>query len=447
MSSSKPQPILSTFDIVSLIVGTVVGAGLFKTPALVASALGSPHWIMLAWAIGGLASLIGALCYAELATAYPNVGGEYFFLHQAFGRSVAFLYAWARASVIVTGSIAGLAIAMGDYLAPLFPLLPHGPTVLALSAVLALTGLNSLGIHLAKNVQNFFLWLELVAVAVVLVAGYLAHPSASAVVVSPTQPLFQGLGFAMIFVLLTYGGWNEAAYLSAEARDGRRGVVKGLLLGIGVVTALYLVINFAYLWGLGAAGVAHADAPAASLFAAAFGGKAGALLSIIIAFSCMKSVNATIFLGARSNFAVGKDWHLFAWLGHWDAVGAPRRAMWIQAIIAAALILFAAWTRHGFEAVVEFTAPVFWFFIVLMALSVLVLRARGGARAGAFRVPLYPLTPLLFLAMASWLLYSSVSYTGVGALVGVVFLALGLIPLALERWWFGAKDPAASHTP
>jgi len=431
MSSSQPQRVLSTFDIVSLIVGTVVGAGLFKTPALVASALGSADAVMIAWVFGGIASFIGALCYAELATAHPNVGGEYHFIKEAFGRSIAFLYAWARATVIVTGSIAGLAIAMGDYVAPLFPSLPMGSTVLALIAVVGLSVLNARGVELAKSTQNGFLILEFLAVAIILCAGWFAHPVHTSGPVVAHTANWGGLGFAMIFVLLTYGGWNEAAYLSAEARD-RRGVVKGLLLGIGVVTVLYVAVNAAYLWGLGIDGVAHSEAPAASLLASAFGERAGGLLSVIVAFSCLKSVNATIFLGARSNFAVGKDWRLFAWLGHWHPNGAPRRALLIQAIIAVGLVLFAGWTRNGFQAVVEFTAPVFWFFIVLTGLSLILLRRRSAQVADAYRVPFYPLTPLLFIAVASGLLYSSVSYTGVGAWVGVLFLCAGMIPLGLE---------------
>jgi amino acid transporter len=435
MSSSQPQKVLSVLDIVSLIVGTVVGAGLFKTPALVAGALGTSTEVMLAWVAGGVASFIGALCYAELATSYPHVGGEYHFLHQAYGRSISFLFAWSRATVIVTGSIAGLAIAMGDYLAPLFPTLPNASMIFALMAILLLSGLNALGVYFAKSIQNFFLWIELAAVVTLLIAGFLAHPVVEVGVPPPSGSLWSGLGFAMIFVLLTYGGWNEAAYLSAEARDDRRGVVWGLLLGLGVVTVLYVCVNCAYLWGLGLAGVAASSAPAASLFQMAFGERASIWLSVIIAFSCMKSVNATIFLGSRSNFAVGQDWRLFGWLGHWHEVGAPRRALFIQAIIACLLVAFAAWTRHGFQAVVEFTAPVFWLFIVLTALSLIVLRRRGGAREGAFKVPLYPLTPILFVLLSGWLLYSSVSYTGVGALVGVVFLALGVIPLVIERQW------------
>jgi len=433
MSASQPQRVLSTFDIVSLIVGTVVGAGLFKTPALVAQSLGSVTAVLLAWAFGGLASIVGALCYAELATAYPHVGGEYHFIKEAFGRSIAFLYAWARATVIVTGSIAGLAIAMGDYLAPLFPGLPMASTVLALIAVVALSGVNASGVNLAKTTQNGFLIVELLFIAVILCAGGMAHSNHAATVAADAPASWGGFGFAMIFVLLTYGGWNEAAYLSAEARD-QRGVVRGLIVGIGVVCALYMVVNGAYLWGLGVQGVAQSQAPAASLFNAAFGARAASVLSIIVAFSCMKSVNATIFFGARSNFAVGQDWRLFAWLGHWHRIGAPRRALLIQAIISIGLVLLAGWTRNGFQAVVEYTAPVFWFFIVLTGLSVFILRRRNTQVPSAFKVPLYPLTPILFVVIASYLLYSSVSYTGVGALGGVLVLCLGAVPL-----WFEAR--------
>ena len=438
MSAPQPKPLLRTFDIISLIVGTVVGAGIFKAPALVASQLDSNWGILGLWALGGFISLLGALCYAELATAFADVGGEYHFLQMAFGRSLAFLYAWARSTVIITGSIAFLGITLGDYLTPILPLGPHSATWWAVIATVLLSLLNALGIRQAKTAQNLFLVVEIAAILAIVVAGVFAHgrvPADGAVVAAgATNGAMSGrLGLAMVFVLLTYGGWNEAAYISAEARDTRRGVLRGLLLGLGAVTGLYLVVNTAYLLGLGRAGVAASSTPAADLFNLAFGTHSSVLLSAIVAFSCMKSINATIFFGARSCYALGRDWRIFGWLGEWHACGAPRRAIALQGVIALALIFLAVLTRNGFAAIVEFTAPVFWFFIFMVSVSLFVLRRRYPNRPRSFRVPLYPLTPALFSLTALWLLWSSLSYTGYGALVGVAFVAAGLLPIAIER--------------
>ena len=434
MTASAPRPILRSFDIVSLIVGTVVGAGIYKTPALVAGMVPSDAGLLAFWLLGGVVSLLGALCYAELATTFPDAGGEYHFLRLAWGPRLAFLYAWSRATVIVTGSIAMLAIAFGDYISPLLPLGDYSTYWWAAILTVLLSAVNWLGIHHARAAQNLFLGIALIAVASLVVAGFKAHGLASAPAAAPSgSPASAGqLGLAMVFVLLTYGGWNEAAYISAEARDARRGVVRGLVLGLGAVTLFYIAVNFAYLHGLGREGLAASQTPAADLFRRAFGPGSGAVIAVIVAVSCMKSVNATIFFGARSNFALGRDWKTFRWLDGWHESGAPRRAILVQMLVALALIGLASVTRNGFAAMVEFTAPVFWAFILLVAVGLFRLRQRYPERERPFRVPGYPLVPALFAANSAWLLWSSVSYTGLGAAVGVAFLVVGLVPLALE---------------
>jgi amino acid transporter len=434
MTASAPRPILRSFDIVSLIVGTVVGAGIYKTPALVAGMVPSDAGLLAFWLLGGMASVLGALCYAELATTFPDAGGEYHFLRLAWGPRLAFLYAWSRATVIVTGSIAMLAIAFGDYISPLLPLGQHSTYWWAAILTVLLSAVNWLGIHHARAAQNLFLGIALVAFVSLVVAGLKAHGMAPtpAPQSAGTSTSAGQLGLAMVFVLLTYGGWNEAAYISAEAQDARRGVVRGLVLGLGAVTLFYIAVNFAYLHGLGREGLAASQTPAADLFRLAFGPGSSAVIAVIVAISCMKSVNATIFFGARSNFALGRDWKTFRWLDGWHESGAPRRAILVQMLVALALIGLASVTRNGFASMVEFTAPVFWAFILLVALAVFRLRARYPDRDRPFRVPGYPVVPALFAGNSAWLLWSSLSYTGLGAAVGVAFLVAGLVPLFLE---------------
>ena len=236
---AEPKRSLRTIDIISLIVGTVVGAGIFKVPALVASQT-QHEWIILGlWLFGGLISIIGALCYAELATAYPNVGGEYHFLQKAYGKNISFLYGWARSIIIVTGSLGILGITLGDYMTQIISLGTYSSTIWAMLTVIGLSLLNILGIKQGKTAQNILTLCEVGGILAIIVTGFLVQtPTIDSAGVAPELPSLGVASLAMVFVLLTFGGWNEAAYVSAEAIDQRRGILKALLLGIGLITLL-----------------------------------------------------------------------------------------------------------------------------------------------------------------------------------------------------------------
>jgi amino acid transporter len=430
--AAMSPPALRTLDVVALIVGTVVGAGIFRTPALVAAHVGSEAAMLLAWVVGGLVSLVGALCYAELATTYPHPGGDYHYLTRAFGRRFAFLFAWARISVIQTGSIALLAFIFADYAGEILPLGPASSVVYASLCVAALTGLNVAGVRPGKHAQNLLTALEVAGLVLVVGAGLLVAPAAAA----PATPAGSGstaLGLAMVFVLLTYGGWSEAAYISAEVR-GRRDIARALVWSLLVITVLYVLVNWAYLRGLGLAGVAESRAVAADLVDRAVGPGGGRLVGALIAVCALTSANAAVFTGSRTAYALGRDFRAFAFLGRWHAgPRTPRNAVLAQGAVALALVLFGASTRHGFETMVEYTAPVFWLFFMLTGVSLLVLRRQEPARPRPFRVPLYPLTPVVFTATSAYLLYASLTYTGSGVLVGIGVLAVGAIVLVLSK--------------
>jgi basic amino acid/polyamine antiporter, APA family len=440
-----PRPSLSILDAVALIVGLVVGAGIFRAPQLVAENTGSVTLFLGVWVVGGLVSLIGALCYAELTTAYPHAGGEYHFLRRAFGADLAFLFAWSRSSVIQTGSIAILAYVFADYLAPVLSLDPASSPILAVVAVVALTGLNLAGLRHGKRAQALLTVVELVGLGVVIVAGLFfldGPPTAEPLADKAGGGGLAGLGLAMVFVLLTYGGWNEAAYISAEVRDGSRAMARTLFLGIGVITTLYLLANLAYVHALGLEGVSSSRVVAADVMHAALGPWGATLLSVAVAVSALTSANATIITGSRGTYALGRDFGAFRMLGRWnDRVSTPVNALFLQAVLALALVAFGAVARGGFEAMVAYTAPVFWSFLALAALSVIVLRQREPERARPFRVPFYPITPLIFCGAALFMLYSSIRYAGSGALIGVAVMLAGLPVLLLVR----ARAPRAAE--
>jgi len=426
---AEPQPSLALIDAIAIIIGVVIGAGIFETPSLVAANTGSPTSLLFTWLIGGAVSIIGALCYSELATTYPHVGGNYYYLKRAFGNNTAFLFAWARMTVIQTGSIVLLAFVFGDYATQLASLGTFSPSIYAALAIALLTALNIIGLQLGKQTQNWLTAAKVLGLILVILVGLFFSPPASGNI--PDPPSTGNWGLAMLFVLLSYGGWNEAAYISAEIRDGRRNILRSLLWSIGIITAIYLLINLACVRGLGFAGMAQSTAVAADLLRRPFGEVGAKLISLLIAISTLGAINATIFTGARTNFALGQDFSLFRFLGRWQPrPSAPTPAFLLQGTIALALVLLGTITRKGFEAMVDYTAPVFWFFFLLSGISLLVLRHREPDRVRPFQVPLYPFIPLLFCAVCGYLLYSSVAYTGLGAIAGIAMVGLG-IPLLL----------------
>jgi len=443
-AAAAPRPVLRVADAMGLIVGTIIGAGIFRTPPLVASNANGEGAILFAWALGGALSLVGALCYAELATAYPDAGGDYYFLRRAFGARLAFLFGWARLAVIQTGSIALLAFIVGDYAARLLSFGPRSAALYAALVVVLLTALNVAGIRPGSATQNVLTTAVVFGLLLMVGAGLaLAVPGDAPMPATPSG-FADGaaFGLSMVFVLLTYGGWNESAYISAEVRPPHGNMVRALVWSILVVTALYLLVNWAYLRALGAAGVAASPTVAADLVQRVAGEKGGRLVSVLIALATITSANGTIFTGGRSAYALGRDFPALAFLGRWSPrPDAPVNALLVQGGIALGLALLGAWTRKGFETMVEYTAPVFWLFLLLTGLSLFTLRYTDpGVRP--FRVPLYPITPLLFCATSAYLLYASLVYTGIGALIGVGVLAVGailLVPLSA-----GQSDRSAS---
>ncbi|MBW4425869.1 MAG: amino acid permease [Nostoc desertorum CM1-VF14] len=426
---AAPKPSLTLSDAVALIVGIVIGAGIFQTPALVASQAGSDIAVLFLWLMGGVISLVGGLCYAELATVYPDVGGAYYYLKRAFGRGVAFLFAWARMTVIQTGSIALLAFVFGDYVSQIWRLGTFSSSIYAAIAIAFLTALNIIGLQQGKWTQNLLSAAKVLGLLLVVILGLTAIPNSSA---APVESASSGAwGLAMVFVLLSYGGWNEAAYISAEIQDGRRNIVRSLMWSIGIITTIYLLINLAYLRGLGLGNMAQSEAVAADLMRSLWGEPGALFISVLIAIATLGATNATIFTGARTNFALGQDFSLFGFMGRWQQrPSSPIHALLLQAAIALALVFLGTLTRKGFETMVDYTAPIFWFFFLLSGISLLVLRIREPHIVRPFRVPFYPFTPLLFCTVCGYLLYSSLVYTGVGAVAGVLVVAAG-IPLLL----------------
>lgn len=422
-----------------MIVGIVIGAGIFRVPADVAAAAGSEWQALGLWLLGGLAALCGALSYAELATRYPSIGGEFHFLRLAWGPRLAALFVWARIAVMQTGAIATVAFVAGDYAAGVWPGGPP-PSLWAALAIAAVTAANMASLEAGRRSQQIFVSVELLAIAAVIAAALFlgATGGEARLEGSGSPPPGTGLGLALVFIMLAYGGWNEAAYLSAETRDGPAALVRALIFGLGGVTMLYLAVNAAFLFTLGREGLAGTPAPATVLLGAAFGPAASALVGLAVVVAALSTMNATIITGARAMCAAGQQVPAIRALGGWDqARSVPRPALVVQAIVALMLAAYGATTRDGFAAMVAFGAPVFWLFLALTAGALFMLRWRHPAKKG-FGVPLYPIVPLVFLGVCLAMLWSSLDYARfllassesgrLAGILGILILAAG-IPL------------------
>jgi basic amino acid/polyamine antiporter, APA family len=429
---AAPKPLLSVADGVLLMCGMVIGAGIFRTPADIAGATTSSTMFLLAWVLGGAISLCGALVYAELAARHPAAGGEYTFLSRGWGSGAAFVFAWARMTVIQTGAIALVAFVFGDYASQILRLGDNSAAIYAAAAVIALTALNYVGTMESKRLQIFMQYLVFAALAFIALAGLFTglpekQAPAQAGAVAP-------FGLAMIFVLLTYGGWNEAAYLGGEVRDARRNMLRVLIGGIVVVTAFYLLVNIGYLAALGLQGMRESKAVAADVLRVAIGDQGALAVSLIVCVACLTTMNAAIFTGARTTYAFGHDFRMFRLLGIWRESGStPANAILVQGAITLALVAASSVTPDGFQAMVAYTSPVFWIFFLLTALTLFVFRRREGGNP-AFRVPLYPLVPLAFVAACLYMIYSAINYArfavefGAPVVAGIIIMLAG-IPL------------------
>lgn len=524
MNHDEGQPVkarLGMWDAVAIIVGIVIGVAIFKTPQLIMSKVSDPYWGMAAWALGGVLSFIGALCYAELASTYPKSGGDYYFLTRAFGTWSGFLFGWAQLAVILTASIGSMAFVFGDYAINLLP--PPGLEAseeqkqelqkltsgsddhkkleasikqdigkrrelwtagYAAGSVLLLTLLNVLGVILGKWTQNILSLAKVIGLAAIAVVAFMYGKedvwASTPLDAKATESL--SFGLAMVFVLYAFGGWNDAAFVAAEIRNPRS-IVSALLIGTTLITIVYLVVNFAYLRGLGFDAMRNswtvaADVVQVGLKDSAFRDQMvkinladpGKVVSVLVMISALGAINGLIFTGSRVYSTLGRDHSLFALLGRWSpGLGAPLWALLFQALICLAMIVGVGtemgrtaidtalvntvgrmnesvkgmpWNEFfgGFDTLVAGTAPVFWGFFLLSGLSLFALRQRDPNIERPFSVPLYPLIPLIFCGTCVFMLYSALAYAKWISLIGAIPLALGL-PL----YWLSSERPGLNE--
>ena len=431
-SGNKPLPSFTSLSSLAVVIGIVVGVGIFRLPPIVAGHSANEFQFLSFWVAGGFISLLGALCYAELASSKPDAGGEYYFLSEAYGSPIGFLLSWGRMTVIQTGSIALVAFVLGDYASLIVDLGPHSSSIYAAFTVILLTGLNLMGTKHSGKSQMVFTSAIVLLLVFIAISGLVTTSPADMINVSLGEgggSLFaQGAaGSAMIFVLLTYGGWNEAAYLSGELVNVQRNIIKILVIGIGLITGLYLLVNVTYIHVLGLETLRNSDTVGAAITGEIFGTAGSLVVSLIIILAALSTANATIITGARTNYALGRDFRLFSYMGRWNTEkNTPANALIIQGIIALLLVGLGAWSKESVSTMVDYTAPIFWFFLLLTTITLFIFRWRQNPGHIPYKVPLYPVTPILFLIVCIYMFYSSLAFTGIGALVGSAFLLAGV---------------------
>ncbi len=422
---------LSLFDSTCIIVGIIIGAGIYETAPMVAGAMGGGSGTIAIWLIGGLLALAGALNYAELATTYPKQGGDYVYLSRAYGPGAGFLFAWSQLVIIRPGDIVLMAFVFGRYASRIYPL-PFGIAGYAASAVIVLGAINIIGVRQAKWTQNILTVIKVGGLAAIAAIGLLAKPQ------TVQQESLIGADFdvplALILVLFTFGGWNEMAYVAAEVKNAHKNIVRALLWGTGTVTVLYVLVNISFLYSLGYSGTVNSQAVAVDTAAAVLPGLAERVIGVMICISSLGAANGLIFTGARISYALGSEHPLFGLLGRWNQrLGTPVWALMTQSCIGLAMILFAG----SFINTIFYTAPLVWTFFLATGLSVWVLRRKEPQAERRFKVPLFPLPTLVFCAISAMMLYSTAAYAvrnrPMGFIIAISCVAAGAVIYKFAR--------------
>ena len=422
-------------DATLLIVGCIVGVGIFRTASSIAGQLQSPLLILLLWVFGGFLSLCGGMCYAELASMFPSSGGDYVYIREIYGRFWGFLFGWTKLVVERTGTIAILGFVFAEYLNRAIPYSEGTMRWVAVGAIILLTAINIRGIHWGKYVQNSFTILKIGTLGAILIAGLSAvfgQHTAGPTWTLPTMnfSLFQSMGVALVFVLWTYGGWTEAGYVAEEVHHPTRNVPRAIITGVLLTTGLYLLVNLAYLYLIPIEEMPHTKLVASTVMQQVMGNAGAIFIAVMVACSAFGALNGMILTGGRILYALGKDHPLFARLGtiH-PTFHTPAIALWANSALALILVF-----TKTFDQIVTYSTVVISVFFVMAVFGLFLLRWRRPQQPRPYRVWGYPFTPIVFLL------------TTVGFILNMCFkeptetlFGFGLLALGLPLYWVSNK--------
>jgi APA family basic amino acid/polyamine antiporter len=426
---------LGLFDTAMLVMGGIIGSGIFINSYVVAQQVHTPFLILGAWAVGGLIALAGAFIYAELSSQTSASGGQYIYLRDAFHPSIAFLYGWALLLVIQTGGMAAVAITFAKYFLEVGHLSgsDRNAAIVAVIALSALTLINCLGVRAGSTTQNVFMILKLIAIAVLVAWGLTvsnpAPPSGSIQAVaggsSDIWLLLTAFGAALIPVQFAYGGWQTSCFVAGEVRDPRRNLPRGLLLGVLGVIAVYLSVNFVYLHALGAEGLAQTKTPASAVMRLALGERGARFIAIGIAVSTLGFLSQSMLTAPRVYFAMAQDRVFFKGLAQLNRARVPALAIALQGVLAIVIAL-----SGKYEQILNYVVSVDVIFFALTAMCVFLFRSRDRHRATveepAFRIPGHPLTTIFFILACGAVVLSTVYKYPRNSAIGLGLMLAGL---------------------
>jgi len=424
--NSTPRRLLGPFDATMIVMGGIVGSGIFVNPYVVAQHVHTSLLILGVWLAGGVLALMGAFIWAELATRLPAAGGQYRYLREAYHPAAAFVYGWVLLLVTQTGGMAAVAVTFARYLRELIGgTWTDGP--IAAAALLGLTAINCLGVRAGSNTQSVLMLMKCAAIAALVVAGLAAprtiHPAPTADPLSNLS-LLRAIGAAMVPVAFAYGGWQTASFVAAEMRDPRRDLSRGLLLGVSAVVVLYLSVNFVCVKVLGPAGLASTPAPASAVMRFPLGDAGARWIAVGIAVSTLGFLSQSILTAPRVYYAMARDGVFFEQVGRLSTrTGVPVTAIVLQGIAATVIALI------GFyEQILNYVVAVDFISFGLTAASLFVFRRKdaGAPAAGIYRVPGHPVTTAVFVLSCAAIVASTVIAYPRNSAIGWLILASGV---------------------
>jgi len=420
---------LGLFDATMIVMGGIIGSGIFMNPAIVARQVSSEAFIFAAWLVGGLFALAAAFIWAELASVRPDVGGQYAYLREAFHPLVAFVYGWVLLLVIQTGGMAAVAVTFSQYFIQLTHL-PLSYSQLAAIVLALLTIINCLGVRAGGTVQNVLMVLKIIAIAALVVCGFLfgGTPSYNEGFGEPkvSTVFFAGFVLALVPVIFSYGGWQTATFVAGEIKEPRKNLPRGLIIGVIGVVLLYLAANVVYLHVLGAWGLAASKAPASDVMRSAFGDFGARAIAAVIAISTVGFLSQSMLTAPRVYFAMANDGLFFKSVGKvHPRTRAPIVAIALQGVLAIVLALLGT-----YESILNYVVSVDVIFFGLTACCVFVFRRRE-LREGATRVPGHPITTIVFIAVCWIVAVNTVYRNPRDTLYGMAIMLAGI-----PAYWF-----------
>ena len=408
--ATKPRRQLGVFDATMIVMGGIVGAGIFANPSEVAHRVHTPFLILGVWVVGGLLAMCGAFIWAELATRLPGAaGGQYVYLREAYHPAVAFVYGWGLLLVTQTGGMAAVAVIFASYFRELTGV-AWNASMIAAVALLILTGINCFGARAGSNVQSALMLLKIGAIAALVIIGFAVGghaPEASKPAFEKpfSFDLLKSIGAAMVPIAFAYGGWQTATFVAAEIRDPRRDLSRGLLLGVAGVVGLYLAVNLACLRVLGPAGLDATTTPASDLIRIALGESGARWIALAITISALGFLSQSMLTAPRVYYAMARDGLFFASVGKlFGRSEAPVIAIILQGLAA---IVIASSGTYG--QILNFEVTVDFIFFGMTAAALFILRGhRIGSDSVTFRVPGHPFTTMLFVASCAAIVLSAI---------------------------------------